>query len=383
MDSPNHLDHRQRGDGKKKRQEAPPPVELGIGPKLKAFSDQKRTILKALASDCKDNSKKGGVDKDIYELLSYINNLPAYVSTSSCSGRVAVFSESPDHKKSEGSWIFVSHNLVSAEDEQTLITDVVKAALTSSSMYYKYEPIILHISCRNLHEGKRLMKVVLSCGFKNSGMLVGKHIMVAVRSTLKLDVPIALDSKLMVSTEYLSMLVKLSNEKMIENIARTEKLYQALKKEFDGDEAEQLEIVSLKKKNPIKKSKSKAKALLELENQNKIRNNNKSSVAIQTPPRDIVPELTMSPQQLLLLTQRVDKATHEVNLLQAELAHLTAKIDNVIKPGSDSPTATHTATHTTNTDSVSSQRLTTLRETKTKLTYQLKTLQRSLEIIRS
>ena len=57
MDSPNHLDPRQRGDGKKKRQEAPPPVELGIGPKLKAFSDQKRTILKALASDCKDNSK--------------------------------------------------------------------------------------------------------------------------------------------------------------------------------------------------------------------------------------------------------------------------------------------------------------------------------------
>lgn len=63
-------------------------------------------------------------------------------------------------------------------------------------------------------------------------MLVGKRIMVAVRSTLKLDVPIAMDSSLVVSKEYLSMLIKLSNEKMVENRQRTDRLLKALKQEF-------------------------------------------------------------------------------------------------------------------------------------------------------
>ncbi len=46
-----------------------------------------------------DIRQKGGVDAPIYELLSFLNGLPDYVSTSSCSGRVAVFSESPDRRK--------------------------------------------------------------------------------------------------------------------------------------------------------------------------------------------------------------------------------------------------------------------------------------------
>ena len=79
------------------------------------------------------------------------------------------------------------------------------------------------------------MKVVLQSGFKNSGMLVGKRIMVAVRSTLKLDVPIAAEQQLMVSSAYLRFLVKLSNEKVAENVLRTNKLHAALLAEFSGD----------------------------------------------------------------------------------------------------------------------------------------------------
>ena len=47
--------------------------------------------------------------------------------------------------------------------------------------------------------------------------------MVAVRSTLKLDVPIAADKQLLVSPEYLRFLVRLSNEKFAENVVRTDK----------------------------------------------------------------------------------------------------------------------------------------------------------------
>lgn len=208
------------------------PKARQIGPSQRDFQSHKNQILAGLATDCPDKSKKGGVDAPIYDLLRFLNGIPDYVSTSSCSGRVAVFSESPDKRKDAGNWLYVSHEAVSKDSEDLLVNAIIQAAPNSSSIYFKFEPFILHISCATLEAGQRLMKVVLQCGFKNSGMLVGKRIMVAVRSTLKLDVPVAMDSKLLVSTEYLRLLVNLSNEKFKKNILDTNKYYKALQQEF-------------------------------------------------------------------------------------------------------------------------------------------------------
>lgn len=132
-------------------------------------------------------------------MLTYLNGLPHFVSTSSCSGRIAVFCESADHKKQTGHWAFVSHERV--HDCSAVIKIIREASTEWATISLKCEPLVLHISCSSLHEAQRLMKVVLGCGYKNSGMLVGKRIMVAVRSTLKLDIPVALEGNLMVSSE--------------------------------------------------------------------------------------------------------------------------------------------------------------------------------------
>lgn len=91
---------------------------------------------------------------------------------------------------------------------------------------------MLHVSCRSLADAQRLMKVVLGCGYKNSGMLVGKRFMVAVRSTLRLDVPVVFDGKIAVSSQYMHQLIALANEKMEENERRTNEFFDALKNEF-------------------------------------------------------------------------------------------------------------------------------------------------------
>ena len=64
---------------------------------------------------------------------------------------------------------------------------------------------------------------LLNVEFLSLLFFAGKRIMVAVRSTLKLDVPIAADKQLLVSPEYLRFLVRLSNEKFAENVVRTDK----------------------------------------------------------------------------------------------------------------------------------------------------------------
>lgn len=50
-------------------------------------SDKARVLAKA------DLSRKGSVDEPIRELIHFINSQDSYYTTSSCSGRIVVFSE--------------------------------------------------------------------------------------------------------------------------------------------------------------------------------------------------------------------------------------------------------------------------------------------------
>jgi tRNA wybutosine-synthesizing protein 3 len=67
----------------------------------KDFEVAKARVLAELQA-CIDRSKKGDIDAPIRELIRFINDSTRYVTTSSCSGRVAVFCEVPDAKKKTG-----------------------------------------------------------------------------------------------------------------------------------------------------------------------------------------------------------------------------------------------------------------------------------------
>lgn len=60
-----------------------------------SFARDKTKIVHSLCQsvDERDNSRKGTFDREIEELLWYLNDLDQYVSTSSCSGRVIMFSQ--------------------------------------------------------------------------------------------------------------------------------------------------------------------------------------------------------------------------------------------------------------------------------------------------
>lgn len=105
------------------------------------FETKKAQIVQRLARpehEYNDSSPKGSVDESIRELVNEINSTPGYVTTSSCSGRVAVYLEGPKHDKSTnetqnrraneanrssstsgkggGRWLFTSHNPVDITD---------------------------------------------------------------------------------------------------------------------------------------------------------------------------------------------------------------------------------------------------------------------------
>lgn len=103
---------------------------------MASFEARKHAVLESLASDARDKSRAGGVDAPIADLIHRINQHPFFFTTSSCSGRVSIFSEPTPKsvstaddacveatansavktKKKGGDWVYVSHETAS-EDE--------------------------------------------------------------------------------------------------------------------------------------------------------------------------------------------------------------------------------------------------------------------------
>ena len=188
------------------------------------FDRQKQSTLDGI-----DNSKKGSFDKPIHELMVFINSLQNFFTTSSCSGRIIVFTEG-DEKKKGCKWLLTSHVVVEASD----VIEALQTEEHNKLIMLKYESFILHLQCRTVEDAQEILKIALGSGYRNSGIVIGKKkkYMVAVRSTHGLEVPLVFDSSISVSDEYIGDLVALANNKLIDNFSRVEKFFENIKKAF-------------------------------------------------------------------------------------------------------------------------------------------------------
>lgn len=96
-------------------------------------------------------------------------------------------------------------------------------------VFFKFEPFILHVQCRSLEAARLLLTTALDAGMRNSGIVLGRHkIMVGIRMTLKIEAPVAMDDRVLVSDDYLKLLTDLGNQMFAENTERTERFFTAL-----------------------------------------------------------------------------------------------------------------------------------------------------------
>ncbi|KAG0051311.1 hypothetical protein BGZ83_003871 [Gryganskiella cystojenkinii] len=162
-----------------------------------------------------------------------------------------------DQKSAERKWILETlfgpeaHRVVVMKDDMEAdeekdhrgqepeTVDIAKAQL----VYFKFEPMILHIESSTPAAAKVFLNHSLFSGYRNSGILPSaKRTMLAIRSTLKLDAPIAYvipsssmaDSttpkiQLMVTLSYLRVLIRLSNDKFTSNVAQMARFEARLK----------------------------------------------------------------------------------------------------------------------------------------------------------
>lgn len=277
----------------------------------KGFGAHKRKILQELDDPATyDRSKKGGVDAPIIDLVQFLNTPKSpFVTSSSCSGRVAIFAgapppgcekreplgsetdtasqsaiESGDRSVTEnqtsakagdndgvrdtteaavdeknvmgadnivssgsdvwlkgGEWLFVTHDPLGEEQREEVYAALERIAreekLETAMTTFKFEPFIVHVQCLSLSHARALLNCGLNAGFRNSGMVLGsKKLSVAIRSTMHLDVPIGLGGKLLVSRDYIDMLIAMSNEKFQENVRRIGRLEKAVRELYCSNE---------------------------------------------------------------------------------------------------------------------------------------------------
>ena len=169
----------------------------------------------------KDKSDKGNWDSKIEKLCKKINSRKEYYTTSSCAGRIILIKAADE--KQENLFIFRIHKKINFSQ---LRKEIEKAAGKERGLvYFKQEPCILHVACSNIDNAQKLVDKAKFCGWKKSGMMsTRKRVVLELISTEHLEFPIINNGKILMSDEYLKLVVKEANRKLEKSWEKIKKL---------------------------------------------------------------------------------------------------------------------------------------------------------------
>ena len=197
------------------------------------------------------------VDLPIRSLVDLINKHPRYATTSSCSGRIALFNpiNADNSGKGGGKWLITAHRRITIAElvealDSVLIEDDDSFCSTPVTLMFKHEPMLLHVACASHYDAALLLRVGTMHGtLRESGaMITEKRVTVALRGhALALTVPLAARGPLRPSPEYLKMLVNEANDRFEKNENRMLNLYKGIENElFTGEYSHLLDSSSKK-----------------------------------------------------------------------------------------------------------------------------------------
>lgn len=211
------------------------------------FDQKKLAILQEISAtlaDAPDASPKGSIDEACIPIMNLINGNKDMVTTSSCSGRVSVFLEGVKNvgqgdmkigsKGNDGKWIFVTHQPQDLPDWYDSIDfefgNSYETDVNTRYILYKFEPLILHVKCRDNQTAQALYSCAMGCGFRESG--IGSNGNVAIRISIKLDIPIGYlyqDKYIsVVDKQYLKLITDLSLNRFTENFKKLNHLHSSI-----------------------------------------------------------------------------------------------------------------------------------------------------------
>jgi tRNA wybutosine-synthesizing protein 3 len=153
--------------------------------------------------------EEGEVDLRIIDTLNILNSKGNYYTTSSCAGRIILIELEEIGGKKESNFIYKSHEKVDYKD----IWRIINEYSGDKMLFLIVNSPIIHVVCRDIGSAKKLIGISKDSGFKYSSIFsIEGKIIVEIRSTEKMDVPVVKDCKVYPSEEYIMMLVGIGNQ---------------------------------------------------------------------------------------------------------------------------------------------------------------------------
>ena len=189
----------------------------------KNFDEQKARAME----DLRRALAEGKVDEDIIPLLDKINSLENYFTTSSCSGRISVMEMPHFGDKVNSGWLGKWHREVSVGEVFEAIGRHERGQL-----WFLVRSPILHVGTRTMDDAVRLLNLAIGLGFKYSNIKSVSHrkLLVEIRSTERMDVPLGSDGELWADGEYIERIVAIANSQVRRFKGKLKKLEEEIEK---------------------------------------------------------------------------------------------------------------------------------------------------------
>lgn len=104
------------------------------------------------------------------------------------------------------------------------------AAGLVTELVFRFEPLIIAVECRDIEAAQFLVSFAIKSGFRESGITSAnnKRVIVGIRCSIRMEVPLGDSDRILVSEEYVKFLVDVANQKMEANWKRTQGFWSGL-----------------------------------------------------------------------------------------------------------------------------------------------------------
>ncbi len=195
---------------------------------VKVWSERKNAFMRRLKRDM----ESGYFDKELKSLISLLNSFNDMFTTSSCAGRLMVFSSKIPWDKKSIKIYLKSHKPVNVESIRNILEKT-----TDENLWFVMQPPIIHISCLTIERAQELLKIARNVGFKHSGIisLSRNGIHVELQGNEHLEFPLKIRGKIIIRKRYLSRLVKWSNNLLLRSKKKIFKLELEIRSKWLGE----------------------------------------------------------------------------------------------------------------------------------------------------
>jgi len=128
-------------------------------------------------------------------------------------------------------WLFVSHEYCKIEQLIDALQKRIKEP--GVEVWFKMEAPILALCARSIEHAQKMINVARGSGIKRASITgVKDRIMLVLFDSKRIEAPIAIDGNLIITNEYLEILIKQGNEKLAAARERFDKLKIAIGNSF-------------------------------------------------------------------------------------------------------------------------------------------------------